>query len=76
MRLLSIEALKFNATDNTKNLEALKSIRHLLSYKSFTPVQESIDIGLIPILLSFAAQEDVEMQVSVQCIGSWKRYGV
>eukprot|EP00826_Nyctotherus_ovalis_P048832 TRINITY_DN5797_c0_g1_i31.p1 TRINITY_DN5797_c0_g1~~TRINITY_DN5797_c0_g1_i31.p1 ORF type:complete len:155 (+),score=40.44 TRINITY_DN5797_c0_g1_i31:186-650(+) len=62
--LLAATALKFRENDKAKNLEALRIIRQLLSYKAFTPIQEAVDMGLVPILLHFASQEaDVEMQV-------------
>lgn len=62
--LLAATALKFKENDKATSLEALKVIRQLLSYKTFTPIQEAVDMGLVPILLHFAAQEtDVEMQV-------------
>lgn len=55
--LLSATVLKFKANDQESNLEALKTIRQLLSYKQYTPIQEAIDLGLVPILLTFAAQD-------------------
>jgi hypothetical protein len=60
---LSSTLVNFKEKNKEKNLEGLRTIRQLLSYKSYTPTQEVIDVGLIPIMLSFAAQEDPELQV-------------
>jgi len=60
---LSSTLTNFKERNREKNLEGLRTVRQLLSYKTYTPIQEVIDLGLVSIMLSFATQEDPELQV-------------
>jgi len=62
LRLLSSVLLEFK--DPSKHLHAFKLLRSLLVEKEFTPIQQVIDAGAIPLILNKAQKDDdSEMQV-------------
>ena len=56
--------LEIRQTERDKCLNALKHLRKILSAKGYTPVQEVIDAGVLPILLEYATHEQ-EPQIQV-----------
>jgi len=44
-------------TDHEKCLNALTKLRKLLSARGYTPIQEVIDAGVLPVLIDYAAQD-------------------